>query len=53
MEHDAHLAENVDGAGPKAKIITAVVIIVALLGAGVYMRYYSGLWTPPAATQQP
>ena len=52
MEHDAHLAENVDSAGPKAKIITAIVILVALLGAGVYIVNYSGMWTVQKQTQQ-
>jgi hypothetical protein len=52
MEHDAHLADDVDAAGPRAKIITAIVIVLALVGAGVYLRYYSGLWTPPQAVQQ-
>jgi hypothetical protein len=45
MEHDAHLADNVDAAGPRAKIITAIVIVAALLGLGAYMVYGSGMWT--------
>jgi hypothetical protein len=52
MEHDAHLADNVDAAGPRAKIITAIVIVAALLGIGTYFVYGSGMWHVQKQEQQ-
>jgi hypothetical protein len=41
MEHDAHLSEDAEKAGPGAKIIAVIVIVAALLGLGAYVVYGS------------
>jgi hypothetical protein len=48
MEHEAHLSEDADRGGMVTKIIALVVILALLAGAGVYMVYGSGMWSPPS-----
>ena len=42
MDHDAHLAENVDQAGASTKVIALVVLVVALFGAAGYVFFGPG-----------
>jgi hypothetical protein len=43
MEHDAHLADDVDQAGSSAKIISLLVVIVALFGTAAYIIFGPGI----------
>jgi hypothetical protein len=43
MEHDAHLADNVDQAGSSAKVISLVVVIAALFGTAAYIFFGPGI----------
>jgi hypothetical protein len=43
MEHDAHLAEDVDQIGPRAKIIALVVLAAALFGIAGYVFFGPGV----------
>ena len=49
MEHDAHLAEDVDQARPGARIISLVIVFAALFGIAGYI-FFAG-WALPRALQ--
>ena len=42
MEHDAHLADEVDQAGASTKIISLVVVVAALFGLAGYVFFGPG-----------
>jgi hypothetical protein len=42
MEHDAHLAEDVDQARPGARIISLVIVFAALFGIAGYVFFGPG-----------
>lgn len=43
MEHDAHLADDVDQARPGVKIITFVILAAALFGVAGYIFFGPGI----------
>ena len=43
MDHDAHLADDVDQANPTMKIVTLVVLVAAFFGVAGYIFFGPGL----------